>query len=338
MQINALLELLNSIKEIIEKNKLIQKYQSLSKLLVDKNTEVKNAELSLQLTNIIRDISETYLELEPLLWYDPLRNFFDEVFFNNILALRVDRWLNSILTTDVEKLKTHAASVAQETDSIKKSLENIKHYIKEFEQIKNPEDFNCNLQDGEKMIRIFFKDNVAIKNLDELEKYSRIWNGILQVFANLTKEEDSPFRIAFVDKLYLILIVGNNTAKSLLTAVLDILETNRRLLELKNLKNEIRKANLSNEDKFYELLNEETNHIIDNNCDELSEKLIELFNPDCTINHPIYKSLKISTQQLLNFIQKGGKFNAVQKDINDELNITGRKIINEYRRIATFFN
>ncbi len=331
MQSNLTLMFFKNLKEIIESNDLLSKYQFLTDTYSKAGSKTFNESVLSKIDESSKQINEVQQDLIALFWYAPLHNFFKKSDIENITK-------SDLLNSSKIKPEEYPASIKLFNEiitSIKTILDVIQHFIKEFEQTLIVDDVDNNKNnDTLKSLRIYFNEKTSINTLDELEKYTRIWNNILSAFRKLAKEDELPIAVQFVDKYSLVLNIGVKTANAILKAILETLNTQKRLLEIRNLKQEIQNVELSNEAEFEKLLEEEVETIIDEHSAILTRDLMQSFDLDYLENQKIFDSIQISLKQILNFIDKGGKIDSKQIIKNDELNIMNKGIVKELIKIT----
>jgi hypothetical protein len=326
MQINHSLMIFKNLLDIIEKNDLPTKFQFLIDTYNKAGSKPFNNITKSKIDETINLINEAKQDLIAIFWYLPLHDFFKKNDVNNIIHLK----LFDSSTIRVEKHLDFINQLIESCNSIKIVQETSQHVIKEFEQISIHEYNGVNKNEAIKTIRIYFVESTSINSLEELDKYNRIWNNILIAFRKLTRDEENPILVQFVDKYSLILNTSIKTTTAIVKAMSEILNTHKRLLEIKNLKQEIHNVELSNEVEFEKLLEEESANIIDEHSANLTRELMENNEWEYLQNQKLFDSIQIALKQILTFIEKGGKIDIKQNSQNDELNDMNKNIINNF--------
>ena len=329
MQLHPSIQMFTNLKEIIEKNDLLSKYQYLLDSFNKAGLKTLSDTVKTKIEESLTQINQANQELTAMFWNASLKEFFPKIAIENILKIN----LYDISSIKPEKYQSIIDYYSNCSTSIKAMLETTQHFIKEFGQIATTED---NLTKNDELIKtfhIYFINNTSINTFNELEKYTRIWNNILISFSKLTKEEETPINVQFVDKNALFVSLGVKTIHAILKALAAILLTQRRRLEIRNLKQEIHQVELSNEAGFEVLLEEELTNVVDEHSSILTKELMETFELNYFQNQEIYDNIQIASKQLLNFIEKGGKIDTRQNKSKDELNEINKSIINEFIQI-----
>lgn len=329
MQVNQSIQMLKNLNEIIEKNDLLSKYQHVvdifnkagSKALSD-TAKSKIAESQIQINN-------AHQEITAMFWNVELKVFFPTINIEPFSQMT----LYDVFTIKPEEYQSILDYYTNFITSIKTILATFQNLSKGFEQMEPINTNLFNTDDSIKTLHIYFINNACINSCNELEKYTRIWNNILISFSKLTKEEDIPINVQYVDKNTLIVTIGSKTIQAILKALAAILNTQRRRLEIKKLRKEIHLVELSNEAEFETLLEEELTNVVDEHAAILTRELMANYELDYLLNQKIYDSIQIASKQLLNFIEKGGKIDAKQNKSEDELNLINKNIINEFIKI-----
>ena len=177
---------------------------------------------------------------------------------------------------------------------------------------------------------IIFKDKIQIHSFSELEKYSRVWDKIIHSFLSITGcELDEAKIIAYNSESYSYTIeVPLVFVICIETAIIDVLDTYKKLVEIRKLKYEIRSLNLS--ENLLDQLELEVRGIIDTTTAATIERLMDAANVNYIDANDVFTNCQTSSKLLLSFIEKGGLI---------EFAITDNEVANNQAdRIKLLFN
>lgn len=331
MQINQSLAILKNLLEIIDQNDLLSQYQNL--IDIYSKAESKQLNDNTKINNTINLINSTEQELATLFWYSPVKILFKN---NDIEKLTNPKDL--IAPNKPEEFTPFIAICNDKISLIKPLLDIVKRHIEEFNQLILNEDATALTDNTLKYFQIFFTEESKINTIEELEKFTRIWNNIISIFSRLTREEDITIGVHLIDKSCFILNLGEKTINALMKAILDTINTYKRLLEIRNLKTEIKNVELSNEAEFERLLEEESTNIIEDHSAVITKELLNTFEWEYSQNQKMYDNVQVATRQILGFIKKGGKISCKQNIKNDGLNKISKQFSSEIFRINNLLN
>jgi len=206
--------------------------------------------------------------------------------------------------------------------------------IQMFEQMI-PSDLLANVaEDGSRSsFLIFFEGRLAIQNISDLERFSRIWDGILSTFTTLTGEENAALNMTSFNngKVILGVVADDKTVTALMTGVTDMLSVMPVILKIRKSQVDLARLPLIND--LNSVLEEEIKILINNTAEETASKLTLSFMNENTDPEAMTYEMVKTLKQILSFIEKDGKieFKPLKAEIDTS---TTNKTLNESFYIA----
>jgi len=275
MHLHQLLNTFEDIKNIFEQHNLFQKYQNIVDYCHQLANDVNNEEVKNQLFVEKNAIIEIHKQIEPILWQDASFNCLHSAKNQYLLGHDFITKLNGILAIS----NTYYVRIAEEISFI---TQNTKNWIKEVNLfIENNKNWNAILpeyltnDENKCTIKIFFTQSTFVKTLYELERNTRIWNNIFSIFAQLVEVSAQELYVYAIEQGFLIIKVPCKATEAFSSAIIEILSTYRKLLEIKKIKLDLFSLNLNNHEEIEKLLDEETKTQIEQIAYDISSQLIE---------------------------------------------------------------
>lgn len=323
MQINTLKEISNFILNIIETSQIVSQYKNLSDLCQKAEAE-NNEELKLSVLEAKNQLVATLEEFNPQEWNKNSLQVLEKLEWFDLFGEKaIEQIDNCVCDESLDFIKFQ-----QKIDETIKRFESFVDYLKlllsTLEPLVKTDFIPYNLQniENQHILKITYEKTIFIENLEQLEKFCRIWNQILSSFSLLTHEQEEDVKIQDIEVSSITFYVGLNTAKALSKAVFEALIKYQKIMEIKQLKQELERLQLTREDEIKTLLAEEEITTIDQiTYTVINDLLVEYeWNNDYETEN-IYKQIQISLKQTINFIERGGFI--------DSLHFNDLKYINE---------
>ncbi|MEI7596478.1 MAG: hypothetical protein WCK02_12075 [Bacteroidota bacterium] len=190
-----------------------------------------------------------------------------------------------------------------------------------------PENENFSINSDETLFTIFFNNDMNIETFADVEQYSKVWDKILGSFLILTGNETDAILIqAYSSKqAFFTVKLPLNSGLCFAGAIIDILTTYKKLVEIRKLKVDIQKLDLS--EHLLDELEQEMMNIVDNTTAKTIERIINDSNIRFNNADEIFTESQYSLKMALSFIEKGGVV-LFNKGNNAELNNLSDSISN----------
>jgi len=221
------------------------------------------------------------------------------------------------------------------TKVLTKQLNAIAQFYDAFEQLIIT-DLSGNIDDEilKSGLYLFFEGEVTVKNESDLERYTRIWNGILYSFTGLTGFADQTPEFTNLQEKSNVLGVSLEeiTLEAFMRGSLGILSSLYIIDKIKKIQTDVSPLILSND--YNQLLEEEIEGVIDNTASAVVEELINNYykaDPDEELR--ISENLNRSLKQILNFAQKGGRFECMPIADSIEGDALNKGLADSFRNI-----
>jgi hypothetical protein len=340
MQLNLIIEIFDFIKKEIESKQIIAKYELLL-AVVKKSTSSTDKDFANELSEAKNSLILAQNEIEPADWAYSKYSLYLELDKDCITGKRAVATLNSIFDSN----QANPAGIAKE---IKKIIGNINNVLNaKTDPLKLLSCFSSteSVGSGMALLTLFFEGKASVDTINDIERYSRIWDNIIRDFAILTMQENCRPLIESIDKKSLILQIanGDRIIESLSYGTSKIIDTYSKILRIRKLQLEAIKMALNPdiadllEDEIFNTINETSQNVVldlmeKNNWGSLPARNEAFNNVD--------KSLKL----ILDFIEKGGKIecqltnNTTEILERNKLFLTAYSLVNEINETVEEIN
>lgn len=331
MQLNLIIEIFDFIKKEIESKQIIAKYELLL-AVIKKSISSSDKDFSNELSEAKNSLILAQNEIEPADWsYSKYRLYLD-LDKDCITGKRAVLTLNSIFDSN----QANPSGLAKE---IKKIIGNINNVLNaKTDPLKLLSYFSATETSRSKMtlLTLFFEGKTSVNTINDIERYSRIWDNIIRDFAIITMQNDCRPVIESIDKKSMILQIanGDKIVESLSYGTAKIIDTYSKILRIRKLQLEAIQMVLNPE--IRDLLEEEISNTINETSQNVVLDLMEKNNwnnlPD---RDEAFNSVNKSLKLILDFIVKGGKIecqltnNTTEITERNKLLLTAYQLVNE---------
>jgi len=165
------------------------------------------------------------------------------------------------------------------------------------------------IEERNHLLQIHFEEAVFIKDINQLEKFCRIWSSILTGFTTLTHEDTKEIRIYDIESSSITFYAGIRTLNALSRGIYQILCDYEHILKIKHLQAEIAKLELKNGEEIIDLLEEEIAHVVDTAASVVTAKLTDKYewNEAEEEGAAVYGMVQTALKQMLSFVERGGR-------------------------------
>ncbi|HEX2920472.1 MAG TPA: hypothetical protein VHO50_04820 [Bacteroidales bacterium] len=303
MEIKSLHRILNNFRDISE-------YQQIQNLIKQASDIIKEALLKPDedsegaIQEKKAEIQALFIKNEPVnLGYESY-SLFRKLNKANLLGKPAADRIEEILKLDH---KSAVKELKKFSDKLLSFVEDLNRLSLAFDVVIDADIIDPGNNENKKMsLFLYFEGPLKIQSITELDRYSRLWDGILQSFSKLTSESLSPLDICSFNEGNTVLAVnaGEKTINALMEGVSRILDSVPSTIKIRQLQKEISTLNLCK--NINELLDEEIVMCLDKTSSLAASEIFEKYHvgeQDDLLTMEISKSLK----QVLSFIEKGGR-------------------------------
>jgi len=300
MQVQYLKEVVSYLEKLTDENNLIKNYEQFCKTL-QKAESLDKGEAIKMVNKDIENILFIHQQIEPHNWCYVKYEIYKEINKDGLWGQDAITKLKTSFDIDKLDIPTMIETAKGMTSDLKKIYKN----LLSVQSLNNI----CNnikiLENGRNMIYIYFTGNVSIKDLNDLEKYSRIWNAILLNFCQLVGETETEIAIDDIDSYSNSIAVssGVKTTKALAFAVKEMLEIYNWIYKVRNIQSDVMLLNLN--DNIIYLLEQEVDKYINEHYMSITERLLN--DNEKNGDEEICRSILMSLKQIIDFIEKGGR-------------------------------
>jgi hypothetical protein len=325
MQITALIQVINYLKEISENPVMLDSYKKLTGL-------VKEASGSLVVDNTDEILKEKehlwsiLQESDPINWGHSSYCLFEKINRNRLFGKSAAYDLEGLIASDNQDFKTAYSELSKKIKLISKFSDTLNRFLQMFDQIVQSDIFQLSEEsEARTSLYLYFEGRLSVQNITDMDRYSRLWDGILTSFSMLTDEEKLMPDIRSFQNGNVVLGVAaqDKTLDAIVTGVTGILISLPSILKIRKIQLEI--ASLALHNDLNEFMEEEIQILISQNANELTQKLISLYSNSTLSFEDMNNDISRSLKQILNFVEKGGRIEFTPSDSNKEqakINIT----------------
>jgi len=329
----AIIQAINYLKEIAGEPGLLEAYKKLADVTKQASRNSDN-EYPDEIFREKDALKKVLLEGEPAQWGYASYELFDRINSNHLFGKSAAEWLDTAITQDTKDMQAVSSELTKKAKLVSKFTENAGKMIQMFEQMI-PSDLLANVaEDGSRSsFLIFFEGRLAIQNISDLERFSRIWDGILSTFTTLTGEENAALNMTSFNngKVILGVVADDKTVTALMTGVTGMLSVMPVILKIRKSQVDLARLPLIND--LNSVLEEEIKILINNTAEETASKLTLSFMNENTDPEAMTYEMVKTLKQILSFIEKDGKieFKPLKAEIDTS---TTNKTLNESFYIA----
>jgi len=334
MQIQFFIQVMNFLKQIADNGIILEKYKQMETLLRTGLTE-PGKDLDNEIVSVKEQLRLILLENDPAeLGYSACR-LIEKMDQQEVFGKVAADFLSEIPETGIDYRK-FASGIAKKVKALNKHIRIISGFFEVFDQVLLAELLGPAEGSLEKPgLYIFFENQVAVKNFKDLEKFTRIWDDIIESFTGLTG--GAPHEIEFCTLKDETIILGINTdprsMEAMIRGTTGIISLIEPIVKIRKIQEEM--SHLQLQYDYRSMLEEEMEWFVDNEARKLAGEVYADFRQE---SNELYsdgiRNLTRALKQVYSFIQKGGKLEYVflPEDLDSaELN---RQLMAAFRSIA----
>lgn len=311
MNISQLIRIATYISGSIAENGISEQYQRLLGLCeqaLKGDTAVGNDLVEHEFNLLIGRLEQ----VDPTSWDTSHLKIFEKLEDPSLLGAAASKRLRLLFEQcngDYLRLIQEFGNDCKRIDALQKQLKQLKGSL---EPLVNPSEEaggSLEMEERSHLLQIYFEEAVFIKDINQLEKFCRIWNSILTGFTTLTHEDTKEIRIYDIESSSITFYAGIKTLNALSRGIYQVLCEYEHILKIKPIQTEIAKLELKNGEEIINLLEEEIIHVVDTAASAVTVKLIEKYewNEDEGDGVAVYGMVQTALKQMLNFVERGGR-------------------------------
>ena len=316
---------------MIGSKQIIAKYELLQ-AVIKKSTGSPDKDFSNELAEAKNSLILAQNETEPADWsYSKYRLYLD-LDKDCITGKRAVLTLNSIFDSNQSNL----SGIGKEIKKIIGKINNVLNA--ETDPLKLLSCFSATEtgRSEKTLLTLFFEGKTSVNTINDIERYSRIWDNIIRDFAILTMQNDCKPVLESIDKKSMILQIadGDKLVDSLSYGTSKIIDIYSKILRIRKLQLEAVQMVLNPE--IPDLLEEEISNTINETSYNVVMDLMEMNNWDnLPARDEVFNNVNKSLKLILDFIEKGGKIecqltkNTSEMAERNKLLLTAYQLVNE---------
>jgi hypothetical protein len=299
---------MNYLKQASEGGVLLGKYHELEDVLKEatKNPEKQYSE---EIGRVKEQLTSLLLQNDPSnLGYDAYRLF--EIIDNHkVFGKPAADYIDGLLVSKKKDYRTIHAEINKKIKILTKQSTAINRFHEIFDEVILTDLLNVSIKDEiTSGLYIYFEGQVAVRNINDLERFTRIWDGILQSFSELTGYDKQELEFGNLRNGFIVLgvITEGVTLEAFMKGAIGILNSLNLIQKIRKVQVEISPLPLSN--NYFDMLEDEILGVINQSAAFVAEELVgNYFQGGRSDEHTVTENLCRSLKQILNFIEKGGK-------------------------------
>lgn len=299
---------MNYLKQVSDGGELLASYHELEELLKEasKNPE---RDFSKEIDHAKENLVAILLQNDPEnLGYDGYR-LFEIIDHHKVFGKPAADFIDKLLFSKKRDYKSMHAELNKKIKILTKQTAAIGRFYEIFDQVILTDMFNISQKDEiSSGLYLYFEGFVAVRNINDLERFTRIWDSILQSFTELTAFDKQELEFGNVQNGSVVLGVATEsiTLEAIMKGTIGILNSLNLIAKIKKVQSEIIRLPLST--NYFELLEEEIELVVSQSASFVAEELVsEYFQGGRAEIAAITEKICRSLKQILSFIEKGGR-------------------------------
>jgi hypothetical protein len=327
MNISQLIKIATYISDSITRSEISEHYQRLIGFCTQalKGNAADGDQISKELDLLKRSLCE----VNPLDWEKGYLRIFEKLENPSLLGARASERLQLLFEKGNGDYSAFVQGLENDSKRIVALLDQLKQLAASLEPLVKPLMENEGSMEAEErnhLLQIYFEEALFIKDINQLEKFCRIWSSILAAFTTLTREDAREIRIFDIESSSITFYAGIRTLNALSKGAYQVLCQYERILEIKRMQHEIAELELSNGEEIILLLEEEVAQVVDAAASYVASELLDRYEWDQEEENgvSVYGMVQTSLKQTLSFVEKGGR---IYSNHSNDLKGLNEKII-----------
>lgn len=319
----ALIQVVNYLKELAGNPVFMEKYKALA-AVVKEASAGNGQDLTPEILKLKDEIKIHLLESDPVSWGFSSYSLFEKINSNRLFGKPAAEFLENLVNHGSRDYKTMYSELNRTIKLWGKFADDITRFSNLFGLILPAEELVGQEKDpGKASMLLYFEGRLSVQSISDLERYSRLWDGILDSFCRLSGEEKPSVEISSFNNGRIVLDVtaGEKTLKSIISGVDGIISCLSDIVRINVIRNELVHIPLRHD--MNHILSEEIGFLVEDKACEIAEQLAAEITPAQHDDYVIQK-ISLSLKQVLSFIEKGGKieYNSAHADQSILKNLT----------------
>lgn len=314
MQITALIQVINYLKDKSGDPLLLEGYQRLANVIREASKKPE-ADFMAAIIKEKESLQKYLWESDPVEWGYASYCLFEKINNNHLFGKTAADWLEKNISSTVKDYRSLESDLTKKIKLITKLSDSLGKFMQLFDQVIPAEIFlSENGNDNKSTMTLYFEGSLKVNNITDLERYARLWDGILGAFSRLTSEESLSLDISSFQNGNIIL--GVATQEKILNAMMEgvsgTLASLPVLLKIRKIQYELTQIPLNN--NLIDLLEAETRDLINQAAFVAAERITFKYQNENTDTEGAIRDMSRVLKQIQSFIDKGGKieFNPLQ--------------------------
>ncbi|MGE5406804.1 MAG: hypothetical protein ACM3NR_03740, partial [Methanosarcina sp.] len=290
----------------------------------EKNVSAKLAEARQKLTTALRDS-------EPINWPFFRCKALHDIDKENVIGLKAAQRIDTLFESangNAEKISTELNKRISETKELINAGSGTLKYLN---MLSAP----VSKKSEDAILTLHFEGKTSMQTINDIERYTRIWNGILNDFALLTMGSECQAVIEMIDKNSIILNIpgGDKILNAISSGARTVIDTYSKILRIRKLQLEVQKLSLNN--GIAKQLDNEISTTINEITETVVKGLMEMHhlkpdNEDAALFTRVKKSFKL----ILDFIEKGGKIECRLSQEAEDIKECNNMLLSAYKVVS----
>jgi hypothetical protein len=137
------------------------------------------------------------LESDPSDWGYASYSLFSMINKNQLFGKAAVDYLDNLITSENQDYRAIYSDLIKKIKQISKLSETLSRFQQLFDQVVPAEVFQfAEEPDIKSSLYIYFEGRLSVQNIADLERYARLWDGILSTFSMITGEENLTLDIS----------------------------------------------------------------------------------------------------------------------------------------------
>lgn len=307
MQITALIQVIHYLKEKSEDPALLEGYKKLADVLGEASGKPEE-DFSTTIGKEKDLLQKLLWESDPSEWGYASYCLFEKINKNHLFGKPAADWLGQNIKPATKDYRKAETEINKKIKLISKLSDSLGKFTQLFDQVIPADIFTTEEENtNNSNVILYFEGGLKVKNIDDLERYSRLWDNILASFSKLAAEESLTLNIINVEKGNIVLgaAAPAKTMNAIMAGITGTLSSFPLLLRVRKIQNEMTHIPLNN--NLIDVLEGETEVLINQTAFNVAQKLtFEYLNENIDTEEMI-RILSRSLKQIQSFIEKGGR-------------------------------
>jgi hypothetical protein len=326
MNIIQLIRIVTDISDTITASTIGKHYERLIDLCKQGASEGNSASISQQIDEELTLLTTCCKEIGLKSWDRSCLRFFEKLEGPELLSPRTSEDIKDVLSRCPGNCLKVTPILEDNYKRISALMEQLNHLKASLELLVSPSGELGGLVDVEEqnhLLQVYFEEALFLKDINQLEKFCRIWSRILSAFTTLTREDIDEVRIYDIESTSITFYAGVGTLNALSKGIYQMLVHYERVLTIKNLQQELAGLNLMHEEEITALLEEDIAQVVDVTASSAASEFVDKYqwsdsgDDECAA---VFGMVQISLKQTLNFVERGGRIISNHSNSLGELN------------------